>query len=359
MLRSGYTTGACAAAASKAAVARLLSKERKSQVTIPFPDGSRVQFVIQQLEVTNYTEETVKVSVIKDAGDDPDVTNGAEIVAVASFKETGDIQLSPQFYLTRGEGIGLVTKPGLAVEVGEPAINPVPRQMLLKAVEEVLHQYSCQGVVHIELSVSKGAEIAKKTLNERLGIIGGISILGTTGIVKPISARAWKETVKTSMSVAKNMGLTEIAVSTGRTSEAAIQKELDLPQEAYVEMGDYLEFTLQQACEFDFSKIYYGGMWAKVLKGSMGWRNTHVRNGALEIDDALRYLIKLGVEDRIIAYLHGANSARDIYEKLLCNEDFRVVTMICLEAKKEFERISSLPVKLYLVDANKEITVRI
>lgn len=353
MLRSGYTTGACAAAASKAAVLFLLDSQLRESIIIPFPDGSRVSFTLFSLSTLQPGQ--VKASVIKDAGDDPDVTNRAELIAIASFKNSGDIKLSPNIFLSGGKGVGQVTKPGLAVNIGEPAINPVPRDMILKAIKEALDTYGSKKSIHVEIRVKAGEEIAKKTLNSRLGIIGGISILGTTGIVKPISAKAWKETVKTSMNVAQKLGIEEIAVSTGRTSEAALQDILDIPDESYVEMGDYLEFTLKQANEFGFKKIYYGGMWAKILKGAMGWKNTHVRNGALEIVDVLRYFKQLGIEEDVLHLLEESNSARDIYEKLLRHNLNHIIKQVCLMAKMEFEQFASLPVEVHLVDANKQI----
>ncbi len=245
-LRSGYTTGACAAAAAKAAALQLLGEEvqegnsakvqkyRYGKVAIPFPDGGRVEFNIQRSGIRR--EGSAWASVIKDAGDDPDVTNGAEIVAEAKLVKTcGRGEVTSPLIIKGGKGVGTITKPGLSVDVGEPAINPVPRKMIEEAVGEAMNDAGCRGkaclapTIEITISVPKGEEMAKKTLNHRLGIVGGISILGTTGIVKPVSTEAWTSTISSSMDVAKAMGYKEIVLSAGRTSEKSHMKKYGLP----------------------------------------------------------------------------------------------------------------------------------
>ncbi|MDO8747181.1 MAG: cobalt-precorrin-5B (C(1))-methyltransferase CbiD, partial [Thermodesulfovibrionales bacterium] len=209
-LRSGYTTGACAAAAAKAAAMLLMSSELGVQslekilsVEIPFPDGSRVNFKIHNSKFITLNSKLATASVIKDAGDDPDVTNGAEIVAEVKLIEQQNHKTTALLHycatglaIKGGKGVGVVTKPGLSVSVGEPAINPVPRKMIKEAVSEAVQGFKGSRVQGLEvtISVTNGEKLAKKTLNQRLGIMGGISILGTTGIVKPISAEAWTAT---------------------------------------------------------------------------------------------------------------------------------------------------------------------
>ena len=236
-LRSGYTTGACAAAAAKAATLLVLSvktmkngsvetKESIYQggtVSIPFPDGSRADFKIS--DSGHHDPDTYFASVIKDAGDHPDVTNGAELVAEARlFRRIG----SESVIIKGGRGVGTVTKPGLAVAVGESAINPMPLKMIADAVSEaaanlpgILDFRVSNLALEITISVTDGEQLAKKTLNEKLGIIGGLSILGTTGIVRPLSSEAWTASIASSLDVAKAMGRTEIVLSAGRTSEKA------------------------------------------------------------------------------------------------------------------------------------------
>lgn len=245
-LRSGYTTGACAAAAAKAAAMLLMSSElgvqsleRILSVEIPFPDGSRVNFKIYNSKLITLNSKLATASVIKDAGDDPDVTNGAEIMAEVRIQDTGYriqdkknhescimhhassiFQLSPlnfQLLIKGGKGVGIVTKPGLSVPVGEPAINPVPRKMIREAVMEGVQGFKGSRVqgVEVTISVTDGEILAKKTLNPRLGIVGGISILGTTGIVKPLSTEAWTASISSAMDVAVATGNHEI-VQIGR-----------------------------------------------------------------------------------------------------------------------------------------------
>jgi len=194
-LRSGYTTGACAAAAAKAAtIALLRNKDRLETVTIPFPDGSGVEFKIHRSELRAENAELISTaSVIKDAGDDPDITNGAEIVATVRSLKIG--APDAEVIIRGGKGVGAVTKPGLAIPVGDPAINPMPRKMIRAAVLEAAREFAAANPqasignpqLEITISVPAGEELAKQTLNHRLGIIGGISILGTTGMVRPLS----------------------------------------------------------------------------------------------------------------------------------------------------------------------------
>src|SRR5208337_3643026 len=302
-LRSGYTTGACAAAAAKAATMILLSNMTSGMpffesnvVDIPFPDGNRVSFKIHRSGLKE-NGSTAWASVIKDAGDDPDVTNGAEIMAEIRFL---NVPLSTSLMIKGGKGVGVVTKPGLPVGIGEPAINPVPRRMIGEAVMEALglsSEWRKPGSsAEIIIAVPQGEALSKKTLNYRLGIVGGISILGTTGIVRPISADAWTATISASMNVAKAMGYDSIVLSAGRASEKAHMKKSDFPDESYVMMGDYLEFALLDAVRHGFSTIHLCAQWAKMLKIAMATPQTHVRHGAIVLKKALNFLRPFGVE---------------------------------------------------------------
>ncbi len=352
-LRSGYTTGACAAAAAKAAAEALFTGICPDHIEIPFPDGSRVTFAVNRCQIRHQEAEAV---IIKDAGDDPDVTNGAEIIAVVgSMCGCG----SEPVEIRAGTGVGKVTKPGLALEVGQDAINPVPRKMIKQAIAEVLDRLDSRRDVIVFISVPNGEELAKKTLNQRLGIIGGLSILGTTGIVRPVSADAWTATIAASMSVARKAGLTEVVISTGRTSEAAVQKELALPEEAYAMMGDYLEYSLKEATRQGFEKIHLAAMWAKVLKGAMQVPQTHVRHGALEVDEAITFLGTLGLEEQIVATLRGSNTAREIYVRLTEQGHDDIIKKVCLATQAYGQKVSGLPVTVYLVDAQGRLVLTV
>ncbi len=368
-LRSGYTTGACAAAAAKAAALILLGAQaygrgisdvkqtpscspasfcssdppssHAHELDIPFPDGSRATFAIHHSGY-DYSNHVAFASVIKDAGDDPDVTNGAEIVAEARIEckrggsegqkeQTQDSNPglnSSQLIIKGGRGVGVITKPGLAMPAGEPAINPVPRKMIANAVSEAFSEMSFRYptipffraaekiAVEVTISVTDGELLARKTLNERLGIIGGLSILGTTGIVRPLSAEAWTATISSSMDVAKAMGREEIVLSAGRTSENAHMKMYSLSEESYVMMGDYLEFSLREAKKHFFPKINLCAQWAKMLKIAMATSQTHVRHGAIDIEKSMRFLNSLGLK---IPEDSRFNTAREIFDFILQN----------------------------------------
>ncbi len=354
-LRSGYTTGACAAAAAKAAVSFLLTGKQNATVAIPFPDGKRHSFTIYRC---HKKESAVFASIIKDAGDDPDVTNGAEICATVRLFKDKEV---PAYHIALGniilggkDGVGNVTKPGLAAKVGEAAINPVPRQMILKAVQEVEQKRT----LLVQISVTNGKKLAEKTLNKRLGIVDGLSILGTTGIVRPVSADAWTATITASMDVAREAGLREVVISTGRSSERGVQELLQLPEEAYAMMGDYLEFSLKEAAAHGFTTIHLAGMWAKITKAALRVPQTHVRNGVLEMSNAAALLQTLGAEGKLLAQIERSNTAREMYMHLMEDGRGDIIKEVCLKAREYGEEVSGLKVFVYLVDSKNRVVAR-
>ena len=401
-LRSGYTTGACAAAAAKAAALLLLRNAKCSQnsrehsqmpgaggartegrtplgppltrgdireVEIPFPDGSRVKFNVHHSELrTDGSDQISTASVIKDAGDDPDVTHGAEIRAeVFMNAECGmrnaDLNSRPEIIIRGGKGVGVMTKPGLAIPVGEPAINPIPRRMIRDAMMEAVSEYGSQiphsafRIPHLEVTISvpAGEELAKKTLNHRLGIVGGISILGTTGIVRPVSTEAYTASITASMDVAKAAGVSVVVLSSGRTSEKAHMKKFHFPEEAYVMMGDYLEFALLDAKAHGFTTIHLCAQWAKMIKTAMGTPQTHVRHGALEAGKSVELLSTLGIE---IPRQKTFNTTREIYDYI--NSEFRIPNSafepVCEATKRYAEGLTSgIPVVVHLVSYEGDI----
>ena len=231
-LRRGWTTGACATAATKAAFTALITGDFLSPVSIILPKGEKPEFVL------HHTEKGVDfstVSIIKDAGDDPDVTHGAEIIVTVrhGIPRSGVV-------FKAASGVGTITKAGLALEIGEPAINPVPRQMIRAVVSKIAEEFNHSGDVTVTVAVSGGEELAKKTWNPRLGILGGISILGTTGIVIPYSCSAWIHSIHRGIDVARANGLLQVAGCTGSTSEKFVQNHFRLPDEAMLDMGDFV-----------------------------------------------------------------------------------------------------------------------
>ncbi len=311
-LRSGFTTGACAAAATRGAALLLRDRSPVAAVEIGLPAGFVARFPLQGQELAG---DAARCFVIKDAGDDPDVTHGVEVHATvrllpAAAGEDGVL-------LRGGPGIGRVTKPGLAVAVGEWAINPVPRQMILAAVRSVFP--APQGV-EVTLSIPDGAQRARRTLNARLGIRGGLSILGTSGVVRPISHQAWTDTLDVALDVALAAGCESVVLSTGRSSEAAaqalLQEHAGFPEEAFVMMGDHVGFALQACHRKGVPGALLAVQFAKLLKIACGHPQTHVSASRLDLSQLVRWARQSGLDDAVAAGLECANTAREIYLKL-------------------------------------------
>ncbi len=308
-LRSGYTTGACAAAAAKGAALMLAQQTYVSEISIVLPTGTSALFA---LHGQSFSKDKASCFVIKDAGDDPDITNGAELHARISVTPCDSAQRI--ILITGGIGIGKVTKPGLAIPPGEWAINPVPRRMITESVEAVLPESKIQNsTFKIEVSIPDGEERAKKTLNARLGIIGGLSILGTTGIVRPISAKAWTDTIDAALDVARACGCPSVVLSTGRSSEMAAQQHLpNLPDESYVMMGDHVAYALQACARRGFNQPVIACQFAKLLKIACGYQNTHAAASELDLAVLLGWAESARVSSEYLSIISHANTAREI-----------------------------------------------
>src|SRR5262245_27214598 len=231
-LRSGYTTGSCATAGAKAAALAIVQGRLLDEVEITLPRGERVRFVLHSCQ--RHSDTAVECSVIKDAGDDPEVTHRAEYSAWV------DLAPPPGLRYRAGKGIGTVTKPGLELAVGEPAINPVPRRMIRQALEEILGRAWESVGATVTISIPNGEELAKQTLNGRLGILGGLSILGTTGIVEPYSNSAFKVSILKAIRVARANGCDHLVLTPGGRSETFAQRVFSLPEESFIEVGDFV-----------------------------------------------------------------------------------------------------------------------
>jgi cobalt-precorrin-5B (C1)-methyltransferase len=339
-LRSGYTTGACAAAASKGATLILLHQTPIHEISIELPAGLSATF---QLHGQTFNPDTATCFVIKDAGDDPDVTNGAEIHATVSISSHHSQSVLDEgvanILITGGIGIGHVTKPGLAVQPGEWAINPVPRRMIEQAVSSALPPVFSQfNTVNVAISIPDGEERSKKTLNARLGIIGGLSILGTTGIVRPVSAQAWTDTIDAALDVARACECTNVVLSTGRTSELAVQKKLNLPDEAFVMMGDHVAHSLRACRQRGFNNPIIACQFAKLLKMACGHENTHAAASELDMTQLLEWAQKGGVSESILEVISKANTAREIV--LACSFDPGLIDLVFYQAKSAADRHS-------------------
>ena len=273
-LRRGWTTGACATAATKAAFELLINGSAPDPVEIVLPKGDRPAFA---LALEDAGPGWARVGIIKDAGDDPDVTHGALIVAT--------VRLGPRssgVVFRAGPGVGTVTKAGLPLEPGEPAINPVPRQLMRSVVAETAEKFGEPGDVEIEISVPGGEALAAKTWNPRLGILGGISILGTTGVVHPYSCSAWIHSIHRGIDVARANALPKIAGATGSTSEAAVRRHYALPDIALIDMGDFAGGMLKYLRRKPVPDIVIAGGFAKMSKLAQGFLDLH--SGRSQVD---------------------------------------------------------------------------
>lgn len=273
-LRRGWTTGACATAAVKAALGALWGGDVPQKVRITLPKGERPCFDISHFAMAP-DGSWAEVGIIKDAGDDPDVTHGAEIRARVSGSAGGIV-------FRGGEGVGQVTKPGLPIDVGEPAINPVPRQMMRDVVVEQAARFGRAGDVEITISVPGGAAIAAKTWNPRLGIFGGLSILGTTGVVRPFSCAAWIASIHRGVDVARATGQAHVAGCTGATSERVVQGLYDLPDHAMLDMGDFAGGLLKYLRRHPVDRLTIGGGIGKLTKLAQGAVDLH--SGRSQVD---------------------------------------------------------------------------
>ena len=300
-LRTGWTTGACSAAAAKAATTALSTGEPQTTVEIGLPGGQRVGFAVHSCTVSPDRAEAV---VVKDAGDDPDDTHGAHLTATVSWRAEPGVQLDG------GVGVGVVTKPGLGLEVGGPAINPVPRQMITAAVTEVTDRG-----VRVVISVPDGEKMARKTTNARLGILGGISILGTTGIVRPFSTASWRASVEQAVSVMAAQGETTLVLCTGgRTERGAMALLPDLPEVCFVEVGDFTGAALRRAVEHGLTRVVFVGMAGKLTKLAQGILMTHYTRSKVDTGLLGRITREVTGDEALASTVDGANTARHAYE---------------------------------------------
>jgi len=306
-LRPGWTTGSCAAAAAKAAAKALVSGEPVENISIKLPkkgEERRVKFAVERCEVGEGWAEAV---VIKDAGDDPDVTDGAHLTVRVSWRDEVGLDLD------RGEGVGSVTKPGLGLAVGGPAINDTPRRMIRYSVEEVLDPEK-RGV-RVEISVPGGETMAEKTTNARLGIVGGISILGTTGIVRPFSTAAWAASVVQAINVMGAQKRDTFVLSTGGLTERAAMRLLpNLEEVCFIEVGDFTGQAIKQAVSKGLKRGFFVGMAGKLTKLAAGVMMTHWTRSKVDNELLAEITSKAGGSLNLIEEVKVANTARHAYE---------------------------------------------
>ncbi|AFC33077.1 CbiD [Paenibacillus mucilaginosus 3016] len=359
-LRHGYTTGANATAAAQAALEALIVQEGQTHSTIRLPIGQEVTF---EIVACSFSPERAWAEVIKDGGDDPDATHGARIIVEVSWRSEPGIELDG------GVGVGRVTKPGLPVEVGEAAINPVPRKMIREAVTNVLNRYELMHRgVRVVVSVPDGEEIAKKTLNGRLGIVGGISILGTRGIVVPFSTAAYKASVAQAIRVAVKGGCTHVILSTGgRTEKFGMDLYPELPEEAFVEMGDFVGFAIQQCARQGIRKVTLVGMMGKFSKVAQGVMMVHSKSAPVDFGFLARMAEEAGASEETLEEIRGANTAAqvgDLMDGMGCSAFFDIMSTYCCReglkeaAGKEPQREMDLEVETVIISMKAKLLGR-
>jgi len=308
-LRTGWTTGACATAATKAALSALFTGYFLEDVSITLPKGQRPNFT---LHWTKQGADFASAAIIKDAGDDPDVTHGATIIATVTRGVSGQ-----GIIFRAGAGVGMVTRAGLPIPPGEAAINPVPRAMMTQLVNELCAQYGQPTDITITISVPNGEEIAKKTWNPRLGIVGGISILGTTGIVRPFSCSAWIASIHRGIDVARAAGSTHLLAATGSTSEMAAQNLYHLPDYALIDMGDFVGGVLKYLRRHPVKRLTLAGGFAKFSKLAQGAMDLHSSRSTIDRQFLWQQAREAGLPACFEAQILSSNTAKEVLDLCL------------------------------------------
>lgn len=351
-LRRGWTTGACATAATKAALQGLLTGEFPDPVSIILPKGERPSFA---LALEEKGEGWARSAIVKDAGDDPDVTHGALIVSTV---RPGNAGSGVTFHA--GVGVGTVTKAGLPVDVGEPAINPVPRKMMCAVVDEVAAAHGAAGDFEIEISVPEGQALAEKTWNPRLGIEGGISILGTTGVVHPFSCSAWIHAIHRGIDVARAAGFTHLAGATGSTSEAAVQKLYGLDTQALIDMGDFAGGMLKHLRRHPVERITVAGGFAKLTKLAQGRLDLHSGRSQVDFDWLAERLREAQAPDKLVETARAANTALEVLNAAQAEgvDIAAIVANHALQVTRETLRNDEIMPDIVVVDRQGKVIAR-
>ncbi len=324
-LRKGWTTGACATAAACAAYEALVTGTFSDTVSITLPKGQQPEFSVKNPETG---DGWASATVVKDAGDDPDVTHGADIISTV---KKGDAGTGITFYA--GDGVGTVTLPGLPLPVGEPAINPKPRQIISDNLMSLAA--ALDGFIDIEVTVSipGGQKLAEKTMNGRLGIVGGLSVLGTTGIVIPYSCASWIHSIYRGVDVARAGGIEHIAAATGSTSEAAVQKLLGLPETALIDMGDFAGGLLKYLREHPVPRLTLAGGFGKITKLSQGSLDLHSSRSRVDMKKLAQVAAANGGTAELSAGIETGNTALEAFT-IASADGIDIVTPIARQARE-------------------------
>jgi len=345
-LRTGWTTGACAAAATKAALTALITGEFPDPVSIILPKGEVPCF---QLEIASFGKGYTTAGIVKDAGDDPDVTHSATIIATVYPAQPGK-----GVVFQAGEGVGTVTRAGLPIPPGEAAINPVPRMMMQDIVKEICGQYGLPADVVITIAVPDGEKIAQKTWNPRLGIVGGISILGTTGIVHPFSCSAWIHSIHRGIDVARAAGQSHIIGATGSTSQDAAQALYHLPEFALLDMGDFVGAVLKYLRSHPVDRLTLAGGFAKFTKLAHGALDLHSSRTQVDKEFLWKLAENRGLKQKFRQQVLSANTAKEILEIAMKN-GINLAKPVARKAHETaLETLHGAPVTLEVIVTDRE-----
>ena len=351
-LRTGYTTGSSATAASKAALLSIIKQQKIEEIEITLPKKTTIKIPVNSCQ---FEKNKAKCSVIKDGGDDPDVTHGAEIIVELTFNDNKN-----QIEIDGGEGVGIVTKPGLGLEINKPAINPVPKKMITENLLEIGEDILKEKGIRVIISVPKGRELGPKTDNPRIGIKNGISILGTSGIVIPFSTASYAASIRQNLDVSIAMGNDTVVLTTGGRSEDFAKKIVDLPEHCFVQMGDFSGYTIQQCGKKNIKKAYVVGFIGKLAKMAAGVKQTHVKGSKVDMNFLAELARKVNADEKIIDSIKKANTARHVSEIILENNVNEFFELICTEVYRHMRKHSEekVPIDVILFDFEGNILAR-
>ena len=351
-LRTGFTTGTCATASAKAGILSIINQKKIEQVDVLLPNKNTIRINIHSCE---FDKTSSKCSVIKDGGDDPDVTHGAEICVELIITEKTDL-----IEIDGGEGIGIVTKQGLGLELNKPAINPTPKKMINENIREISKNILQKKGIRIIISVPKGRELAPKTDNPRLGIINGISILGTSGIVIPFSTASYAASIRQNLDVALAAGNDTVVLTTGGRSEDFARKIVDLPDHCFVQMGDFSGYTIQQCAKKDIKKAYVVGFIGKLSKMAAGVKQTHVKGSKVNMEFLAELSSRRNTNDETNKKIRNANTARHVLEIVKDEGILGFFDEITLETYKKMREHSEekVPIEVVLFDFDGKVLSR-
>ncbi|MBA4459146.1 MAG: cobalt-precorrin-5B (C(1))-methyltransferase [Nitrosopumilaceae archaeon] len=351
-LRTGYTTGSSATAASKAALLSIIRQQKIEEIEITLPKKTTIKIPVNSCQ---FEENKAQCSVIKDGGDDPDVTHGAEIIVELTFNEN-----KKQIEIDGGEGVGIVTKPGLGLEINKPAINPVPKKMITENLQEIGKEILNERGIRVVISVPKGKELGPKTDNPRIGIKDGISILGTSGIVIPFSTASYAASIRQNLDVSLAMGNDTVVLTTGGRSEDFAKKIVDLPEHCFVQMGDFSGYTIQQCGKKNIKKAYVVGFIGKLAKMAAGVKQTHVKGSKVDMNFLAELAKKVNADQKVIDSIKKANTARHVSEIIQENNVDGFFELVCAEVHRHMSKHSEgkVPIDVILFDFEGNILAR-